>query len=157
MHTCVFGVGICKELSGEDFYISMWNVRSIKTFRSSELPTSSVLSEIVHDSETTGNTTVFDQDIQKQAQDLLERRNSLLILKADGELTSSFTENDKCIPFILSGSFNPLHRGHVGMLNKSASWKRPNAPCYFELSVHNADKPSLDLNLQKVKQYWQFQ
>jgi len=42
---------------------------------------------------------------------------------------------------LLSGSFNPLHGGHLGMAAAAVEWlKRPVA---FELSTANVDKPSL--------------
>ena len=42
-------------------------------------------------------------------------------------------------PLLLSGSFNPVHDGHVGML-AAASALKPDAAAAFELSVRNADK-----------------
>jgi len=40
---------------------------------------------------------------------------------------------------ILSGSFNPIHKGHIELLN-AASLKAPDFEPLFELSLHNADK-----------------
>jgi hypothetical protein len=44
-------------------------------------------------------------------------------------------------PALLSGSFNPLHRGHVGLARAAA--RHLGAEVHFELSVANADKPEL--------------
>ena len=40
---------------------------------------------------------------------------------------------------ILCGSFNPIHQGHIELLN-AASLKAPDFEPMFELSLHNADK-----------------
>lgn len=43
---------------------------------------------------------------------------------------------------LLSGSFNPLHAGHVEMAENFS--KRYGVPTHFELAIQNADKPPLD-------------
>ncbi|KAF7131578.1 hypothetical protein RHSIM_Rhsim09G0103900 [Rhododendron simsii] len=55
---------------------------------------------------------------------------------------------------ILSGSFNPLHEGHVKLLEVAASIFGDGYPC-FELSAVNADKPPLTVSQIKdrVKQF----
>src|SRR5262249_25256952 len=42
---------------------------------------------------------------------------------------------------LLSGSFNPMHRGHTGLAAVAAA--RMGVPVHFELSVTNVDKPEL--------------
>jgi hypothetical protein len=42
---------------------------------------------------------------------------------------------------VLPGSFNPLHRGHVGLA--AAAARRLGVPVAFELSAANVDKPDL--------------
>jgi hypothetical protein len=44
-------------------------------------------------------------------------------------------------PALLSGSFNPLHRGHVELARAAA--RHLGAEVHFELSAVNADKPEL--------------
>jgi len=44
-------------------------------------------------------------------------------------------------PAILTGSFNPLHDGHLRLGQAAA--QRLNAEVHFELTIRNADKPSL--------------
>ncbi|XP_011070767.1 uncharacterized protein LOC105156355 isoform X1 [Sesamum indicum] len=55
---------------------------------------------------------------------------------------------------ILSGSFNPLHDGHLKLLEVAASIVGEGYPC-FELSAVNADKPPLTVSeiKQRVRQF----
>lgn len=55
---------------------------------------------------------------------------------------------------ILSGSFNPLHDGHIKLLEVAASICGDGYPC-FEISAVNADKPPLSISQIKdrVKQF----
>lgn len=55
---------------------------------------------------------------------------------------------------ILSGSFNPLHEGHLKLLEVATSILGDGYPC-FELSAINADKPALTVSQIKdrVKQF----
>ena len=62
----------------------------------------------------------------------------------------SFDENNKKINFdlnnsvVLSGSFNPLHKGHTGLL--IASEKEIVAKSLFEISIFNVDKNQIDFS-----------
>ncbi|KAI9170463.1 hypothetical protein LWI28_028405 [Acer negundo] len=65
--------------------------------------------------------------------------------------TQLFNEERK---IILSGSFNPLHDGHLKLLEVATSISGNGYPC-FELSAVNADKPPLTVSQIKdrVKQF----
>ena len=66
---------------------------------------------------------------------------------------------------VLSGSFNPIHEGHQGMLEAAVTHLREKKACEeertlsvipaFELSISNADKGQLDTNVvvQRAKQF----
>ena len=43
---------------------------------------------------------------------------------------------------ILSGSFNPVHHGHVRLLDHSSSMC--NIDKYYEISISNVDKPDIN-------------
>ncbi|KAL2632505.1 hypothetical protein R1flu_003984 [Riccia fluitans] len=55
---------------------------------------------------------------------------------------------------ILPGSFNPLHEGHIRLLEVACSMCEGSIPC-FEISAVNADKPPLALGeiKKRVKQF----
>ncbi|NJM05694.1 hypothetical protein HC891_05140 [Candidatus Gracilibacteria bacterium] len=69
--------------------------------------------------------------------DLLNARITVLTIHADGT-TAALTPGPSAI---LSGSFNPLHAGHRGLIAAGAACC--GLPAAFELAVVNADKGTL--------------
>ncbi|KAM7271087.1 hypothetical protein ACFE04_030301 [Oxalis oulophora] len=65
---------------------------------------------------------------------------------------SELSKEDRKI--ILPGSFNPLHDGHIKLLEVATSISGGGYPC-FELSAVNADKPPLSVSQikERVKQF----
>jgi hypothetical protein len=68
---------------------------------------------------------------------LLAGATNFLCIAPDGEL--SFAPPQHAV--ILSGSFNPLHEGHLALANAAAGLV--NRAPYFELAVVNADKGTI--------------
>ena len=60
---------------------------------------------------------------------------------------SSITTSDTVsAKLVLPGSFNPLHRGHQGMMDAARNkTSNQQSDCVFELAVKNADKGTIDL------------
>ncbi len=73
--------------------------------------------------------------------DLIERlysgELSFVVVEPDGRQHSVAPKN----AVVLAASFNPLHRGHVGLL--AAARDITGRRGYFELSIENVDKPRL--------------
>lgn len=82
-------------------------------------------------------------DYLSMAHSLRQKKIDFFALYDHGEIrTQPAMDGQEVHPqTLLSGSFNPLHDGHLGMADSAAKWlKRPVA---FELSTANVDKPSL--------------
>ena len=62
------------------------------------------------------------------------------LLTGDSHSIGIHTEDSPQL--LLSGSFNPLHQGHLTML--SYAQQKLGLPGSFELSIANVDKPMLD-------------
>ena len=73
--------------------------------------------------------------------DLIERlysgELSFVVVEPDGRQHPVAPKN----AVVLAASFNPLHRGHVGLLAAAREISRRRG--YFELSIENVDKPRL--------------
>ena len=74
-------------------------------------------------------------------EDLIERLYSgelpFVVVEPDARQHSVAPENS----VVLAASFNPLHRGHIGLL--AAARDLTGLPGCFELSIENVDKPRL--------------
>ena len=74
-------------------------------------------------------------------EDLIERLYSgalpFVVVEPDGRQHSAAPRN----AVVLAASFNPLHRGHVGLL--AAAQDITGRPGCYELSIENVDKPRL--------------
>ncbi|KAI8539042.1 hypothetical protein RHMOL_Rhmol09G0150400 [Rhododendron molle] len=81
----------------------------------------------------------FDEN--QELEQLLSGKICFKVYPFSTETPSSDTERK----IILSGSFNPLHEGHVKLLEVAASIFGDGYPC-FELSAVNADKPPLTVS-----------
>ncbi|CAA6665288.1 unnamed protein product [Spirodela intermedia] len=79
---------------------------------------------------------LFDED-----QELQQLINGEICMKVYPFDTCTYSSDQK---IILSGSFNPLHDGHLKLLEVASSMLCNRVPC-FEISVVNADKPPLSI------------
>lgn len=80
-------------------------------------------------------------DLADEAARLYRREIACFGVQADGQIVGAESRPE----LILSGSFNPLHEGHLGMA-KAASGEL-SRPVAFELAAVNVDKPPLPPNL----------
>ncbi len=86
----------------------------------------------------------------EQLKNLAEKKNSYLKISASGELTLI---NQVANAAILSGSFNPLHKGHLELAK--AAQKQLKKPVDFELPLINAEKAGINLveTLKRTRQF----
>ncbi|CAL5350217.1 unnamed protein product [Camellia sinensis] len=90
----------------------------------------------------------FDED--QELEQLISGEICFKVYPFSSETHTSDTERK----IILSGSFNPLHEGHLKLLEVATSIFGDGYPC-FEISAINADKPPLTVSQIKdsVKQF----
>ena len=94
---------------------------------------------------------VFESHLKEKVEDMMSDPASgsggkLIVITEDGQVRHSIPK-EKGNPVVLSGSFNPLHEGHVKMLSSASLSLGTQSSPFFELSVHNVDKPSLPCHL----------
>jgi len=85
--------------------------------------------------------------------DLLNGSRPHVALTPEGELLGALTWPGAGVA-IVSGSFNPLHEGHLGLA--AAAQAHLGRPAAFELAPRNAEKPTLDA-LELYRRATQFQ
>jgi len=94
-------------------------------------------------------------DYESMAQRLRQNKLDFFALYAHGKIrTRPATGGAEVHPqTLLSGSFNPLHKGHLGMAKAASKWLE--RPVAFELAAINVDKPSLteDTILKRIAQF----
>ncbi|MCB8943504.1 MAG: hypothetical protein H6658_07095 [Ardenticatenaceae bacterium] len=88
-------------------------------------------------------------DFAHRARELHEGRLDCFGIEADGRLLTAAEHP----PILLSGSFNPLHEGHLGMAQAASDLL--GQPAGFELSAVNVDKPPLspETVLERLAQF----
>ncbi|KAL9389556.1 hypothetical protein Peur_018161 [Populus x canadensis] len=92
--------------------------------------------------------THFSED--QELEQLIDGKICFKVYPFSSETCTSTAERK----IILSGSFNPLHDGHVKLLEVATSFCGNGYPC-FEISAVNADKPPLSVSQIKdrIKQF----
>ena len=77
------------------------------------------------------------EDLDACARRLQAEQISYFVVGEDGAVTEEGGQQ----PLILSGAFNPLHEGHLGLARAAVA--KEQRPLAFELSACNVDKPPL--------------
>mgnify|MGYP001560314749 CR=1 FL=1 len=81
--------------------------------------------------------------------EILKGINNYIIIENGQKIMNESVEKS----LILSGSFNPLHDGHIGLLR--AARDITNLDPFFEISISNVDKKNIKLNdlNSRIKQF----
>lgn len=87
--------------------------------------------------------------VAKLVEELRIGRIRTILIAADGNTRADVAVGGT----ILSGAFNPLHQGHLALL--AAASRLSGLPPYFELSVVNADKGTMEQDevLRRCRQF----
>jgi hypothetical protein len=87
--------------------------------------------------------------------ELISSKIPYLMISEEGELIKGGQSNSTLeFGTILSGSFNPLHEGHIQLLKKSSKIIYCKYIA-FEISIYNADKPPLNQQIisKRISQF----
>lgn len=132
-HICTYSLTLAKEARRRD-----------EEEKVVDLVFLNALAESLHLAERVEVPLLPGETIQRQTQPC----DDLLTALCEGRLHSVFVEEDGRMvrdgprpSLLLPGSFNPLHRGHCALADTAA--RRAGSAAIFELSVVNADKPTL--------------
>lgn len=91
----------------------------------------------------------FEADFGAAVDRLLAAESAFFGVTADGRIRTEGVNPQVLLP----GSFNPLHKGHLGLA--AAAAEILGQPVAFELSAYNVDKPPLerDVILRRIGQF----
>lgn len=150
------------------FYLSFWRLREVTTFTykiegSNYSESMNNFIKNVINSESTNNVNqnenskiVHHENVNEKVNDVLELRANYITILPTGEVLVDQVNSPEKKNLILSGSFNPLHHGHVKMVNAAKnSFNFDESKCYYELAIQNADKGkiALDIILDRCAQF----
>lgn len=158
LHSCMVGFGIHLEYQGENVqsFVSMWSHKQIKTISVQINDPEEFLSAFYANpdfSSISSGRVIFEEDLEDRYRQLVEKEIDFCKVAFDGQVETQLSPQTPS-NVVLSGSFNPLHRGHVKMLDIASKYCPEKVPL-FEISVVNADKPvlALDDTLDRVAQF----
>lgn len=104
--------------------------------------------------------------VQSAAQQILDGHQQVVLLLPDSSNSKwiALTGPSTKLPagsVILPGSFHPPHHGHAGLMRAAmeATASNNSAIAWFELSITNADKPSLAATdvVERIQHFWSLQ
>uniref|UniRef100_A0A7N1A2T2 Cytidyltransferase-like domain-containing protein n=1 Tax=Kalanchoe fedtschenkoi TaxID=63787 RepID=A0A7N1A2T2_KALFE len=136
--------------------------KGLRTREEEDMISSRVLIKAVADAcgvEETLASELNEDEVPQECETKFSEEDELMQL-INGEICFKIYPFDNAIPsdterkIILPGSFNPLHDGHLRLLEVASSICGYGAPC-FEISAVNADKPPLTISQIKdrVRQF----
>jgi nicotinamide mononucleotide (NMN) deamidase PncC len=136
----------CRDRAGEEEVAAHLILQAILEVSGIAQPTMSLLQTTVRPQNSSSEqeqladeTVIIETEIAApEIADVVNRRTPLVWSLRDGSLTHEI----EAPKGLLSGSFNPLHHGHIGLADAAAEVL--DGEVYFELPVRNAEKPPLD-------------
>lgn len=144
----------------QDVCVSYWILRAIELIQKESIEESDVQLPETDGSITAQWTTKRDSQDEgiAAAKRILDGNETAVVLVPiyeNGQVTSFRALGAPTLPndcIIFPGSYNPPHRGHIGLAHaalvrenqRKRSSRNDNKAIFFELSIANADKPSID-------------